>query len=182
MKPKGLYVFLEGPDDERFFKAILQPLFEAEGNFVKPVLYSGMIPSQVQALLKTVKVADHLTYLFFCDLDRQGDSSLCITKRKEKISEKYGKHVEMARMVVVREEMEAWYLAGITSANKQKLKLPPYTTTDSITKEAFTSMIPNHFTSSNDFMIEILKEYSLSYAVSEATNTSLRYFFQKFLQ
>ncbi len=181
MKPKGLFAFLEGPDDERFFNAILKPLFEAEGKFVKPVMYAGMIPSQVQALLKTVK-AEHHTYLFFCDLDTQGDSSLCITKRKEKISERYGKHVEMARMVVVREEIEGWYLAGITSANKQKLKLPQFTSTDHITKEAFASMIPKHFTSSNDFMVEVLKEYSLSYAVSEVTNTSLRYFFQKFLQ
>lgn len=182
MQPNGLYVFLEGPDDERFFNAVIRPLLAAEIDFFKIIMYSTKTSSVIQSILKTVKAQTNLKYLFFCDHDTQGDSSLCITKRKEKICEKYGQQPELTRIFVVREEVESWYLAGITAVNKQKFKLPTFTTTDHITKEDFLAMMPKQFTSSNDFMIEVLKEYSLQYAVSEATNTSLRYFCEKCLQ
>lgn len=77
----------------------------------------------------------------------------------------------------MKEEIESWYLAGIIESNLSKFKISPFTDTQSITKEEFERMRPKNYGSSIDFMVEILKEYSLEQA--KILNSSIKYFVSK---
>lgn len=177
MSYKELFIFVEGPDDERYINTIIRPLLKEKYSFIKIIKYASLPKIAIENFIKTYKKQIHTDYLFICDMDARGDNSLCITKRKEKEQNKYGSYLEIDKIIVVREEIESWYLAGITSINLAKFKVKPFSDTQLITKEEFEKMIPKNFISPNDFMVEVLKEYSLEDA--KKNNKSLRYFTNK---
>lgn len=134
----------------------------------------------VEAFVKTCKQKESYDYLFVCDMDARGDKTLCITSRKQKEQNKYGRNLlEINKIVVVKEEIESWYLAGITDAQATRLNIKRLADTTFTTKEEFERMIPKNYVSSNDFMVEILKNYSLEQGME--ANSSLNYFAKKHL-
>ena len=177
---KQLFIFVEGPDDERFINHVVVPQLQGRYNFIKLIRYATMKKDAVEAVIKTCKQKGNYNYLFVCDMDAKGDKSLCITSRKLKEQNKYGRKIlETDRIVVVKEEIESWYLAGITEQQAVRFKIKLITDTSFTTKEEFERMVPKNFVSPNDFMVEILKEYSLIQAVE--VNSSLNYFVNKYL-
>jgi hypothetical protein len=78
----------------------------------------------------------------------------------------------------VIKEIESWYLAGLTDESIQKFKIRSFKTTDDITKEKFDNSIPKKFDSRIDFMLEILRYFSIE--IANQKNKSFKYFDDKY--
>ncbi len=166
--------FVEGCDDKRFIDRIIKPILENMG-FCVNELY-------VYAKETTKKVEDcYRNFKKFCKVYFLADfnNSPCITARKERLHEKYG--INFEDMIIVKPEIEAWYLAGVTEKTKKKIgirkKLPR--DCENITKEVFNEFIPKGIRRSA-FMNLILEHYDLRVAISK--NKSLNRFVTKVLK
>lgn len=177
---KQLFIFVEGPDDERFVNKVILPHLQTKYSFIKLIKYATMTKMAIEALIKTCKQKMSYDYLFMCDMDARGDASYCITSRKSKAQNKYGQLLETSKIIIVKEEIESWYLAGITTEQATRLKIKLVEDTSLTTKEEFVKLIPQNFISTNDFMVEILKHYSLEQGIE--ANRSLNYFANKYLR
>ncbi|MCP4356959.1 MAG: hypothetical protein GY796_02945 [Chloroflexi bacterium] len=104
------------------------------------------------------------------------DGSPCITQRKEKVHQK-SNTCEEDNIQIVVQEIESWYIAGLDENSCALLKLSPVKTTNTLTKEQFNQIIPFQF-QRTDFMVEVLKQFSLDTAVTK--NNSFRYFTLKY--
>ncbi len=111
-------------------------------------------------------------YIYTADID----DVPCITAKKQGIQDKL-KNIDEENIAVVIKEVESWYLAGLGNAQSKNLRIRTFSSTDNITKEQFNSMIPKIFDSRIDFMLEILKYFSIQMA--KRKNKSFRYFIKK---
>lgn len=177
MEYKVLYLFVEGPDDERFFRSVIEPLIGGRFDFVKYILYAQQSKAIIESLIRPLNHNQNHKYLFVCDMDARGDATFCISERKEKEHTAFGSNILKDRIIVVREEIESWYYAGIVENDLQKIKMKPISTTENLTKEDFEKLIPKNFTSKTDFMIEILKTFSLQTASEQ--NPSFSYLLRR---
>lgn len=150
----NLIIFVEGPDDERFFKKY----FEKYSNVI-PYKYAVQKKENVKKYLKSLRSMNNCDYLFFADSDGKD-----VEEKKKEIIEKFGIYDE-SKVFIVCYEIESWYLAGINNVSKQKLKIKKkFNCTDKLTKEFFVSSMPSQFESKIDYMIEILKNYDFNFA------------------
>jgi hypothetical protein len=81
--------------------------------------------------------------------------------------------------MIVVEEIEGWYLAGLSQDDSRAMNIRHLGMTDQITKEVFVTLKPRQFVSTVDFMSEIVKYFSVDLAVTN--NGSFAYFVRKFL-
>ncbi len=173
MSYKAMYVFVEGDDDERFFKRIVKPILEKEYDSVKLQKYAQVKPAKVDQYLESVKAmgADHV---LVADIDL----APCITAKKQAIKDRF-KKIDEDRIVVVIKEIESWYLAGVEDdICSRRFGLRHFATTDDLTKEQFCGLIKRKFDSKIDFMIELLKHFSTGTA--KRKNKSFCYFLDKY--
>jgi hypothetical protein len=173
MSYKIFFAFLEGEDDERFFNKIILPFYEKKYDYVVRIQYAQKKKSKINDYLKTIKSmgADHI---FFADID----NIKCITDKKNKIKKKYKflKYLNTNILVVIK-EIESWYYAGLTKTICRKLKIKDINNTDMFTKEQFDQYAYKLSGSKINFMVEILKNYSIPTAKKK--NKSFRYFNNK---
>lgn len=103
-----------------------------------------------------------------------------MTKRKERIHQGFSKLIVPTKIIIVKKEIESWYLAGITPEGLKTFQLlaKNQRISQEITKEVFEAMRPKSFPSTTDFLIEALKFYSLK--IGTKNNHSLLYFSQKY--
>ncbi|MFH1860552.1 MAG: hypothetical protein ABH870_06025 [bacterium] len=168
MEYKRLYVFVEGPDDERFFDKIIKPEFEKEYDWVKVELYAGESPEWRTNFIRSIE-AMNADYIYVSDIN----GAFCVTAKKQKI-----KNIDKDKIIVVIKEIEGWYIAGLDDVNSKRLKIPVVvTTTDTTTKEQFNQLIPGN-ESRIYVMLEILKCFSLETARQK--NASFNYFVEKY--
>lgn len=171
---KRLFIWVEGSDDKRFFEKIIEPKFQIVYNFIEMIEYSTLKKEKIDNFLKSIK-AMGADYLFISDIN----NSPCVTIRKQKIQNQL-KNIESDKIIIVIKEIEGWYLAGLPDSEAAKLNMKPYRDTDSITKEQFNHLKPDMFDSRIDFMLEILKIYSIQNAKKK--NISFKYFIDKFIK
>lgn len=172
MGNRGLFILIEGPDDNRFVERVIsKPLSELYA-WVKTYEYAHKAPKEVCALIRCLG-SMNADYIFLKDLDL----APCVTFRKEKVREKYVV-VDNANILVVKREIEGWYLAGLDRTMMAELGLETYGSTDELTKEEFIKRMPRRYTSRIDFLQEILKRYSMEMA--QERNSSFRYFLRKY--
>ena len=172
MPYRRLFIWVEGPDDVRFFEAVVKPIFDEQYDFVVIRPYSGEKPEKISNFLKSIKAMD-ADYLFVTDIN----SHPCVTSRKERKLQKY-QNLDTERLVVVVKEVESWYLAGLDSSNSKRLGIPPLANTNTLTKEQFDELVPRKkFDSRTDFMLETLKWFSIE--VAKGKNQSFAYFARK---
>jgi hypothetical protein len=112
-------------------------------------------------------------YIFMSDLDFVP----CISARKKKLLEKY-RDLNEDRVQIVVTEIEGWYYAGLDKGICEKLGVRFLPSTDAMTKEQFNGLIPNRFVSRTDYMLEILRCFSLD--LGKQKNKSLGHFVQKY--
>jgi hypothetical protein len=153
-----LYLWVEGPDDERFVERVVVPLLETEADFIKIVPYARQTKKWIANFFKSIK-AMGAAYIFFVDNDR----SPCVTARKQKMAEKYPR-VDEDWIQVVVEEIESWYLAGLDEERSEELGMPRFRATDAVSKEQFDALIPKRFSSRIDFMLEVLNHFNVDAA------------------
>lgn len=176
---KILFIFVEGVDDKRFIESVIVPFIQEKGKYslIKPIEYAVKSSQELRKFIQTISHQTNQNYILLCDMDSNGNKNATIKNRVEKIIEKYGQVLDKNKIVVVKEEIESWYYAGITNAKLEELGLPILPNTETLTKEEFERMKPKMFITDNDFMVEILKEYVLE--LGQEKNASLNYFIGK---
>ena len=112
-------------------------------------------------------------YFFLRDLN----ASPCVTARIESVEIELRERIDRNSLIIVVKEIEGWYLAGLDDGACKELGFRPFSNTDEVTKECFNNLIPKKFDSRIDFMVEILKKFSLETA--EQKNKSFGYFMSK---
>ena len=106
------------------------------------------------------------------------DNLACYTDKKHYIQLRTASNVDAAKIIIVKTEIESWYLAGLNCHDARSLNIVFHTNTNNITKEMFQQMTPNSFPSAINLMAEILKKFSLDAAKKQ--NQSFQYFCNKF--
>lgn len=172
MTYQRLFIWVEGPDDVRFFNEIIKPIFDKKYDLVEVRPYAKERSEYVSKFVKSIE-GMKADYIFITDIN----SASCITDRKQQLLKTF-KNIDQGRTVIVIQEIESWYLAGLDKVQAEKLRLPQLDITDEITKEKFDQLIPKKFDSRIDFMLEILKNFSVDVALQK--NHSFKYFIEKF--
>jgi hypothetical protein len=171
MKYRRMWVLLEGNDDERFFEKVIKPILSIRYDSVQAWKYTQETVKRTKNFLKSIGAMDS-GYFFLRDIN----NSPCITAKKKSVKNKY-RRIDINNVIVIVKEIESWYLAGLDSKNCKKLGIKVFRKTDNITKEQFDKLRPRKFNSRIDFMIEILKRFSMETA--KRKNKSFDYFIAK---
>jgi len=169
---RRLFIWVEGEDDRRFFEKMIAPKLQKKYNFVETRRYATLKKEKIYNFLKSIK-AMGAEYIFVADINH----SPCVTAKKENIRSEL-RNIDEERIIVVIKEIESWYLAGLDNTRSKKFKVRAFKTTDDITKEKFNSLIPKKFDSRIDFMLEILKNFSIE--IAKQKNRSFRYCIEKY--
>ena len=170
---RSLYFFVEGPDDERFVRNILKPELQESYDNIIIWMYATETNQKNKNFLQSIRSSGG-TVCFLGDIN----SCPCVTEKKSRITAEYQFFLSTGSIFVVIQEIESWYTAGIKENQYENLHFKPVQNTDDLTKEMFNQKIPKKYQKSRvDFMIEILKEYSIETAKSK--NRSFNYFCTK---
>ena len=162
-----LYVFVEGFDDEDYFKKIFG-IFLGEHKIIQ---YAQKPKDKVDKFLKSIKCMPDSDYLFFADEDGKE-----IQNRQREIASTYSE-LDLRKIIIVQYEIESWYYAGVPLNICKKLKITNYqNNSDTLTKEQLYSKFARQ-SDRKYVMAEMLNFYSLDLAVTR--NTTLNSFFEK---
>jgi len=109
------------------------------------------------------------------------NDSPCVTAKKQTLQQHKIGNVGDDRIIVLKKEIESWYLAGLGDTCCGKLGIPSCDATDSIDKEQFETLISRSgHTPKMNCMSEILKNFDMMTATQK--NQSFNYFHRKYLQ
>lgn len=161
-KMERLFVFVEGPDDERFINAIL-----GKEN-IKVIKYAREKKEDINNYIKSIKSMPNCDYIVICDIDLKS-----LDQKKDAILSRFPA-CENEKIIVSIAEIESWYIAGVDETTSKSMKIKYVYYTEHITKEKFDQMVPSKMNKIN-FMIEILNKFNLDEALLR--NKSLKYFF-----
>jgi len=173
-----LYIFVEGDDDERFFREILLPRLWGEYNDINIIKYAQKSKKfeYTEKFIKSIQKMRDANYIYVTDIN----DFQCVVTKKQKIKELI-RGIDYDKIFVVIKEIESWYLAGLDSKLAKNLgikkKIPD--TTDTVTKEQFYNLMPKKFDSKIDFMREILKNFSIE--IAKKKNKSFKYFVENMI-
>jgi hypothetical protein len=174
MDYKRLFILVEGDDDERFFKVVVEPSFQEKYSAIQFWKYADKNRKIRVNFIKSIN-AMKADYICTGDID----DIPCITAKKEKITDGFGKKITTDRIVIVIKEIEGWYLAGLDEKASKKLGIrKKIKTTDKITKEHFNQLIPKNMPRT-EFMQKIMENYDVE--VAEGKNKSFGYFLNKWM-
>ena len=172
---KNISFLVEGNDDARFIEKIIKPiLLRKDKYFIKNIFqYSTLSPESRKKLINSIKELQQ-DYVCLHDFDL----GPCITQKKERIKEQFKLNIDEECLIIIKIEIESWYLAGITQRISTKLKIPYFPNTDNITKKRFIQITPTG-KPKVVFMSELLNVYDSRVACQQ--NSSFNYFFQKYV-
>ncbi|MDE6251337.1 MAG: hypothetical protein K2M78_01680 [Lachnospiraceae bacterium] len=160
-----VYIFVEGTDDERFFKQIFKE------NNIKIVTYAKEKKEKINNYIKSIKSIPNCDYVLICDVDLKS-----LEDKKKEMIDRFP-CCEVEKIIVSIAEIESWYLAGLNEKRSCDMKVKYIHKTDDITKEKFDILVPKRMHKIN-FMIEILKEFDIKVAMER--NLSFNYCVQYF--
>ena len=169
---KRLWVLIEGNDDERFFEGIIRPIFDNTYDSVRSWQYAQKQIKKVKNFLQAIKSMDS-DYFFWGDINNMP----CVTSKRNRIKKRYGSRIEINNVIIVVKEIESWYLAGLDDKSRKELGIRTFRNTNNINKEDFNNLIPKRFDSRIDFMVEILKRFSVK--IAKQKNKSFSYFMSR---
>ncbi len=168
MKLRKLYIFVEGNDDELFFKKVMLPLFLKQYSDVEIFKYAQWKRQKVELFIQSIITLNY-DYIFTADIDLLET----VNDKKKIIRSRFG-NLDNSKISIVIKEIESWYLAGCTEEMSAVLniRIPP--NTNNITKEDFNEICHHTYRSRIDFMYELLKNFS--YDTAKDKNESYKYF------
>ena len=169
-----LFFLLEGPDDERFFKSVLEKKFRQKYSDIKLYLYAGRPKKEIKNFVKTLN-SGNKDYIILADFD----NSTCVTDKKNQLIKIHSNFIA-SKIVICKCEIESWYLSGLNNADSKSLAITYKANTEDISKEDFKKNVFLKFTSRIDFMNEILKKFEFDTARKQ--NSSFEYFSEKYLR
>ncbi len=173
MSYKRLFIFVEGPNDKRFFSDIIKPILKNVYNWVDIIEYARETEKRRKSFINGIK-SMNADYLFIGDINTKP----CITAKKEYLIARHG-NIDSRKILIVVKEIESWYLAGLREDGCRKLGLSSFMNTNDLTKEDFNSLQPKKFDSKIDFMVEIINNFCLDTA--KIKNLSFKYFCKNYL-
>lgn len=169
-----LFIFVEGPDDKRFFNRIIQPVLKNRCSQIRIIEYATLPKKKVAGFLKAVKKLK-ADLFFVADIN----AAPCVTKRKEGILKKYTRNLNQDNIIVVIHEIESWYIAGLSDKMMRELTNKTFKDTSNLTKAEFNDRMPKKFKYRINYMIEILNHFSIDIASKGSRNKSFKYFRKK---
>lgn len=180
MAKGNLFIFVEGNDDQRFFRKIIEPRINQK---VKYIQYAQLKKKIVINYIKTIQNSKNDEYIFVADLDDLPEPSAKIKWLRNKFEQLRDRKVitlpnKYISIVII--EIESWYIAGMPDVFAIENKMDPIKNSEWITKEIFNNYFHGKFRSRIDFMQELLKNYSYNTALEK--NRSLQYFDNTFLK
>ncbi|MDY0209384.1 MAG: hypothetical protein RBR48_04310 [Bacilli bacterium] len=162
-----IYIFVEGQDDERFFRH-----YYNYSDKVRIIEYSHTKKEKIQKFITSIAMLPSSDYIFTTDAD-----DYQVLEKLDMIYQRYT-IANKEKIVVCQMEIESWYLAGLTEAAKQELGIKKiYHRTEYLAKENFNAMIPYGFRR-YQFMIEILKHFDKLEGTKN--NVTFKYFYRNF--
>jgi hypothetical protein len=170
---RQLFLFVEGDDDERFFRFVLEPLLRATYDEIHYVKFSQMKWEKLRGFLRSLE-AMRADYLLIRDQDRYP----CITATKEAVR-KIHSQIDPGRIQIVQPEIEGWYCAGIRRDHPGLGGLDVVTCdeTSGVTKERFEREVLRGGGPRAAAMVGILETFDRETAAHR--NASFRYFIEK---
>ncbi len=174
MKLSKLYIFVEGNDDERFFKHVIVPLMYKKYNDVEIFKYAQWKKEKVNNFINSIKTLQ-FDYIFTADLDDEPS----VGSKKKRVHYSFA-NVDDKRISIVIHEIESWYIAGFPDDMLLAMKLPEIVDSESITKEDFNQLYHQISRSRIDFMRELLKNYSIKTASEK--NSSFKHFVETYVK
>ncbi|MBR0271574.1 MAG: DUF4276 family protein [Methanobrevibacter sp.] len=176
MAMNNLFIFVEGIDDKKFVNEVLANLFYKKSIIVIPITYQIKKNNDINKQIIRCAKSKECSYVFFSDLDSH--SYPCITSRKNARVNEYNA-LNQDNILIVCEEIESWYLAGLDNHLDQFKDFDIGDNTEGITKEKLSEMIDkSSFENKVDFFAEVCKTYNLELAMKR--NKSFKYFLSKF--
>jgi hypothetical protein len=172
MAAKVLFLIVEGDDDERFMENVVKPILLKSYADVKIWQYAQQKHERTVNLINSArKIGD---YLYFHDFD----NAPCITARRNELVETL-RGIEKKKIIVVRNEIESWYLAGLDRQSHRELRIGRYhADTDGVSKEQFNGLIPKKMRRV-EFMSLVVRKYNIGYG--RRKNRSFEHFMRKHL-
>lgn len=167
-----LYIYIEGDSDEIFINFVISEYARRNLNIdIHPIPYAQKTPKRIS---KDIKSKFRHEYLFLSDLDSKDHP--CITSMKKERFNKYD-GLDYSKIIIVKEEIESWYLAGVDNSLDQFKNWEIPDRTDTIKKEDFDKIYKTSFDSKKDCLKEIAKHYDFNLAKNR--NNSFKYFLNK---
>jgi hypothetical protein len=168
-----MHMLVEGRDDREFFNVVIQPMLRERYDHVQIWEYAGATIERRISYLRSIE-AMNADYLFVTDIN----TSPCITERKGYLVDSHKNLIDPGRTIIVRREIESWYMAGVDDQACREFGIASLPQTDHMTKEQFKSLMPKRFNDSLvDFMTEILREFRVELA--RGKNRSFCYLMDK---
>ena len=172
MSERRLFILVEGNDDERFFSGIIVPLLAPRYRAVKLIKYACMRSNRVCRFARSIhRAGDELVIV--ADIDQAPG----VTAKKRILVERFGV-VQPGEIMVIIQEIESWYLAGLEPVDAGILGVHPPASTDQVTKEIFNATIPSQYVSRIAYMVEILSRFSIPSACRK--NRSFHHFMDRY--
>ncbi|HLV08865.1 MAG TPA: hypothetical protein VKY40_01535 [Halanaerobiales bacterium] len=172
--PRRLFILVEGNDDERFFEHAIKPLLNQEYDQITIWQHAQKSNESELKFLRSIKTIG-ADYIYVVDMDDAG----CVNDKKKRVTKRL-EEVDFDNILVVIKEIEAWYLAGVDQKRAARIGFEAPAKTDNIYKEDFVQLIPRGSGSKIDFMMELVKSFSLKTGIGK--NESLNYFFRNFIE
>lgn len=169
MDEKRLIIFVEGPDDQRFFEKIIKPKLEPKKVEIRS--YANLKKSKLKSFVHSLNQMG-VKFYFTADLDE----SPCVASKKKMLVRKHP-FIKKECILIVKKEIESWYLAGLNTQSRKKFCPKPMGNTELVGKEAFNKLILRKRSPRLISMIEILDGFSFSEA--KMRNNSFGYVIQK---
>ncbi len=172
----GFFFLVEGAVDETFIKEVVLPLLPPRPVPAQVQLFAERDSKGNAGVLHTALQQGFDTYIL-TDLN----NSPCITAAKTKCLRNNfrfkGSQISefMPIVLVACPEIEAWYLAGLPSANPFSVA-PPHST-DALTKEQFNALLGDQLPQDGlrlPFLRQLLEYYD--WQLARTRNQSLAYF------
>jgi hypothetical protein len=157
---RRMHVLVEGRDDREFFNVVLGPILQRQYDYVQMWEYAGATIERRIDYIRSIQKMQ-ADYLFIADIN----TSPCITARKGHLVGNHKGMIDGGRTIIVMQEIESWYLAGVDDQACQMLGIANLPHTDDVTKEQFRRMMPKRFNDlAVDFMGEILRSFRVELA------------------
>jgi hypothetical protein len=174
MDYKLLFILIEGDDDERFFESVVKPFIQERYSAIKFWQYAKENEMRKVNFIKSIN-SMKADYICVGDIDNVP----CVTFKKEKITDGFGKKITADRIVIVIRAIESWYLAGLDEKAAKKLHIrKKIETTDNVIKKHFNQLIPKNMPRPV-FMQKILENYDVE--IAKGKNRSFGYFLTKWM-
>ncbi len=163
---------VEGPDDDRFVKDVLEPRMDEHAEVFK---YSER-PNELVDQTITLLAGEHDSHYYLTDLDRgndeRGDCTNCDQRETHERS-RYDIGSSFGILVAV-DAVEGWYLAGVPDWMANEMAVYPPNDTTHVGKDEFTEVFcDSEYERQEQLKIEIAQNYD--YDLARERNDSFDY-------